>query len=412
VLFTIFKGSLEEARVAVLDLTTKKWRVLADWTGHSPAYTPTGHLVYLRSGVLMAAPFDPSRLELTGQSAPVMPGINYNSGGAAHFSISTTGTLAYISDPGRPQTDVLWIDRAGRPTSLGLPPGSYSRPELSPEGRRVALEQFTGVGKQNIVVWDVGRHSLSIVTHDSGVSETPVWMPDGAGLLFASRPQLGALGRLFRQRADGAGTPTQMTTGSLTQVYASGAESPASVSADGTKLIYSVTGTDAEGIKLLDVATGQARMLVPKGRTPRLSPDGRWLAYRSSVSGVAEIYVSPYPDVASVRWQVSTGGSTAPRWSHDSAELFYRGLGANRLVMYVVRVGGSATLAGARPQEVVRLPEPGGATGSGLEDFDVAPDGRFLVLKGLRQKPPIPHVIVNWFDVLKRAVPADGRGTK
>ena len=74
VLFTIYKGSLENARIGIVDVTTKKWRVLMDRTGHSAVYVPTGHLVYLRTGVLMAAPFDPSRLELTGPSAPVMAG--------------------------------------------------------------------------------------------------------------------------------------------------------------------------------------------------------------------------------------------------------------------------------------------------------------------------------------------------
>jgi eukaryotic-like serine/threonine-protein kinase len=181
------------------------------------------------------------------------------------------------------------------------------------------------------------------------------------------------------------------------------------VSSDGTKIIYTVTGTDSDGIKMLDVATGQTQMLVPRARWPRLSPDGHWLAYLISEAGLAEVYVSPYPNVASARWQASTGGAVVARWSHDSTELFYRGLGSSRSHMYVLKVGGSATLQGVRPQLLVDVPDPGS---NQLEDFDVARDGRFLVLKGLPQKPPIPHMIVNWFDVLKRAVPADGRASK
>ncbi len=410
VLFTIYKGSLEGARIGIVDVTTKKWRVLMDRTGHSAMYVPTGHLVYLRTGVLMAAPFDPSRLELTGPSTPVMAGVLYNNGGAGHYSISSTGTLAYMSDEGaRTQTDLVWVDRSGRTSPVDVPRGSYARFQLSPDGTRVALDHSSALGKQSIVVWDFNRHALSTVTRDSGVSEAPIWTPDGANLLFASRPQFGALGRLYRQRADGTGTPTQITTGSLAQVYASGGEYPAWVSTDGTTIIYTVTGTDSDGINVLDVAAGRPRMLVPRGRWPRLSPDGRWLAYMTGESGIGEVYVSPYPNVASARWQASTGGGVSPRWSHDSTELFYRGLGSNRSHMYVLKVGGSATLQGVRPQPLVDVPDSGS---NELEEFDVGADGRFLVLKGLPQKPPIPHVIVNWLDVLKQAVPANGRASK
>jgi Tol biopolymer transport system component len=411
VLFTIFKGSLEEARIAVVDVTTKKWRVVIDRTGHSAVYVPTGHVVYLRTGVLMAAPFDISRLEVTRPGAPVMAGVLYNNGGAGHFSVSSTGTLAYISDSvRRTPADLLWVDRAGRTTPVEIPRGPYTRPELSPDGTRVALEDSTSQEKQNIVVWDFGRHTLTAVTRDSGVSETPIWMPDGTSLLFTSRSQLGALGRLFRQRADGAGTPTQITSGSLAQVYASGGEYPAWVSSDGMKIIYSVAGTDSDGIKVLDLATVKAQMLIARGRTPRVSPDGRWLAYRRFESGIGEVYVSPYPNVATARWQVSTGGGSAPRWSRDSTELFYRGLGSNRSHMYLLKVGNGATLEGVRPQVLLDVPDSG--SGDGLEEFDVARDARFLVLKGLPQKPPIPHVIVNWFEVLKRTVPVRSQVSK
>src|SRR5262249_9405938 len=178
------------------------------------------------------------------------------------FSVSSTGTLAYISDAGtRPQTDLIWVDRSGGITPIDLPRGPYARPALSADGARVAFESSTGTGRQNIMIWDFARHALSNLTRDQGISEAPLWMPDGATLIFASRPQLGAIGRLFRQRADG-GTPAQLTAGSLSQVYASGAEYPASVLPDGKKIIYWVAGTNSDGVKMLDVATSQTELLV------------------------------------------------------------------------------------------------------------------------------------------------------
>jgi eukaryotic-like serine/threonine-protein kinase len=409
VLFTVFKGSLEEARVAVVDVTTKKWRVLLDRTGHAPIYVPTGHLLYLRTGVLMAARFDASRLEVTTASTPVMSGVLFNNGGAGHYGVSSTGTIAYMPDSGsRPQADLVWVDRTGRITATDLPRGPYSGPALSPDGTRVALESSTSPGRQSLVVWDFARRTLTPITRDSSVSEAPIWTADGTNLFFVSRPQLGALGRLVRQRSDGADAPTQLTSGSLKQVYASGGEHPAAVLSEAS-ILYAVTGTDADGIKQLDLTTGASQMVVPSGRTARLSPDGRWLAYRTVESGLPEIYMSPYPNVASARWQVSNGPTSAPRWSRDSTELYYRGLGSNRSHMYVLKVGAGTTLGGARPQVLTDVPDSGNNV---LVEFDVGRDGRFLILKGLPQQAPVPHVIVNWFDVLRQAMPADAQITK
>ena len=351
----------------------------------------------------MAAPFDPSRLELTGRP-PVMAGVLQQRWGG-HYSISSTGTLAYMSDEGRAPDSLVWVDRSDAPVRsmfrVALMPGSSSR-----RMARAALDHSSALGKQSIVIWDFNRHALSTVTRDSGVSEAPIWMADGANLLFASRPQLGALGRLFRSAPmarDADPAHDRITCTGLCERRRVSACRPMGPRSS------TRSRDDSDGINVLDVAAGRTRMLVPRGRWPRLSPDGRWLAYMTGESGIGEVYVSPYPNVASARWQVSTGGGVSPRWSHDSTELFYRGLGSNRSHMYVLKVGGGATLQGVRPQLLVDVPDSGS---NELEEFDVGPDGRFLVLKGLPQNPPIPHVIVNWLDVLKQAVPANGRASK
>ena len=57
----------------------------------------------------------------------------------------------------------------------------------------------------------------------------------------------------------------------------------------------------------------------------RLSPDGRWLAYVSEESGIAEVYVRPFPNVDSARIAISVGGGIEPVWSRNGTELFFRG---------------------------------------------------------------------------------------
>jgi serine/threonine-protein kinase len=400
-LFTIVKGALADARVAVVDFSTKQWRILIDQTSHSAVYTPTAHLLYLRTGVLMAAPFDASRLDVTGPSIPVLTGILYNNGGAGHFSVADTGTLVYMPDgSGRTPVEAIWVDRSGRASPLDIPRGAYRRPDLSPDGARVAMERADAEGKTGVVVWDFDRRAFTTVTRDSGLGESPIWLPDGVTLVVTSRPLLGSVGRLVTQRADGTGAPTPLSTAPIQQMNASAGEFAGSVTSDGAQVIYADLST-SESVNALDVSSRAVRVLVPNGRSPRLSPDGRWLAYRLLESGLAEVYVSPYPNIAGGRWQISTGGGTSPRWSRDGRELFYRGLGSRKSQMYALQIPAGATPGTVRPQLLFEL--PGLDQTEGVDDFDVASDGRFLIFRAAAPRPDVPKVIVNWFEDLKRS---------
>ncbi|MEJ2503583.1 MAG: hypothetical protein P8177_09790 [Gemmatimonadota bacterium] len=90
--------------------------------------------------------------------------------------------------------------------------------------------------------------------------------------------------------------------------------------APGADIIARRIGSDGslegEAVPLLTTAAGE--------RAPAVSPDGRWLAYVSDESGRDEVYVRPFPDVQSARWQVSVNGATEPLWSRSGGELFYR----------------------------------------------------------------------------------------
>ena len=402
VLFTIFKGGLQDARIALLDLRTRKWRVLMDRTGHGAQYVLSGHLVYLRTGVLMAVPFDLSRLEVTGPPTPVMNDVLFNSGGAAHFSVADTGTLVYVPSPdSQTPTELVWADRTGRITPIELPLGAYGAPAISPDGTRVALERREAEDKSSVVVWDFSRRALTPVTRDSAISESPNWMPAGDTLVFSARSQLGSAGRLVRQRADGMGNPTPLSTAALEQVHGSAREAPSSVSADGTRVFYSQDGTLSDGLKALDLATGRVDALVPpRAFDPRISPDGRWLAYQSVEGGIAEIYVRPYPAVNSARWPISRGGGYSPRWSRDGRELYYQ---ATPSQIFVVTVGPGAVFRASSPQAIFDV---GRTVTKSVRRFDVAPDGRLLMLMAEPPKKSIPHVIVNWLETLKRGAPS------
>ena len=135
---------------------------------------------------------------------------------------------------------------------------------------------------------------------------------------------------------------------------------------------------------------------------PKLSPDGRWLAYSSDESGRWEIYVQPYPGPGG-KWQISTDGGMEPVWNRNGRELFYR----NGNKMMAVEVTTQPAFSAGKPKvlfEGAYLPTP--AT---FPNYDVSPDGRrFLMLKaaGQEQAATQINVVLNWFEELKRRVPA------
>jgi hypothetical protein len=118
-------------------------------------------------------------------------------------------------------------------------------------------------------------------------------------------------------------------------------------------------------------------------------------------SGLGEVYISPYPNVSGGRWQVSNGGgASSPRWSRDGRELFYRGLGSTRSRMFSFKLPADGALGTVRPQLLFDVPDL--VANPGLDEFDVGPDGRFLIGKVTATKRDVPQVIVNWFETLKR----------
>jgi Tol biopolymer transport system component len=130
---------------------------------------------------------------------------------------------------------------------------------------------------------------------------------------------------------------------------------------------------------------------------PWLSPDARWVAYTSNQSGRSEVYVQAFPG-SSGRSQVSTDGGTEPVWARSGRELFYR-VGDR---MMAVAVESRSTFKAAAPR--VLFTGRYASVAWGEANYDVSPDGRFLMLRSEAQPPATElHLVVNWFAELQRA---------
>ncbi len=160
------------------------------------------------------------------------------------------------------------------------------------------------------------------------------------------------------------------------------------------------------------------------------SPDGRWVAYHSNESGRPEIYVRPFvpPDAAGTpaaaprgQWQVSTAGGIMAAWRPDGTALYYLNPAGEMMAAPITVVGD--TLEPGAP--VVLFPTRivgGGVDAQQGRQYDVAPDGRFLInteLDADADAAPIT-LIQNWNPAPRirdagkvspsRLVPWSGRG--
>ena len=313
VLFTMtaVSGGLDAAQIAVLDLDTGAQTIVLRGGSHAH-YVSTGHLVYTAGGALRAVAFDLSRREIQGTPVSVLPRVLTTTYGAGDYAVAADGTLVYVDAPGTTSSagfgadrTLVWVDRAAREEPLAAPPRAYRQPRLSPDGTRIAVSIQDQ--EQDTWMWDLRRATLTRLTSAPGVDWFPLWTPDGRRIVFSSAGEGGSIS-LFWMPADGTGKPERLTSGDLH--YATG------LSPDGTHVVFSQVTQTARGDVLTVSLEGDHRVQ-PLLQTPfdeqegTISPDGRWIAYESDSSGRSEIYVRPFPAVASGQSQVSTGGRQA-----------------------------------------------------------------------------------------------------
>ena len=391
------------AQLEALSLKTKERRTLL--RGTSPRYSPTGHLLFVRNASLWAVLFDTEHLSVTGDPVRIVEGVKVWGwgGGDSEYALAGNGTLAYMSGPNVALADVntlVWVDREGREEALPAPPRPYVAPRISPNGTKVAVTIFETEQERDIWIWDVAGQVLTRLTFDPGPETSPVWTPDGRRVAFAARDEKGTENtNIYWQAADGTGTAERLAD-------TPNIKRPTSFSLDGKWLVaeslfvrYDLGIVNLEGER-------RAKLLLNapfNEQNGDISPDGRWLAYQSNESGRDEVYVRPFPEVNTGRWQISTGGGTRPLWARAGGELFYY-IPPGRVMAVPVRPG--ATFTAGKPQVVV---DGQYWAGPSIRTYDVSPDGkRFLMVKETPEATRFV-VVLNWFEELKRLVPTNSK---
>ena len=349
--------------------------------------------MFHREGALIAQRFLPGGLALVGDSFPIAELVSFSpGGGSADFSVSDTGTLVYGTGVGT-EYQLTWRDRSGRKLGTVGEPGTVNFPALSRDGSRLAFRRVDPTGNYDIWIAELSRSIITRFTFDMSIDSFPAWSPDGSWLAFSSNTA--GIFTVKRKAASGAGEPEALADGSYLSEW----------SPDGRHLLLyevSQTGFDVSVLPL----TGERKRKTLVGSKfnethPRLSSDGRWLAYVSDESGTHEVYVQPFdPDrPVSGRWQVSTSGGGEPRWRGDGGELYYLSLDGKMMAVAVQARGGH--FEAATPRQLFETPAE--SSSNIIWDYDVTRDGqRFIVAEPVAggQTRPLA-VLLNWQAGLK-----------
>lgn len=365
-----------------------------------------GYLMYVRAGNLLAHPFDPKSLEFTGQPVPIVPQIySFHPTGAADFSVSDSGVLAYSNYLSRSQ--IAWVDRAGRTVGTIGPSnvnGKYAR--ISPDGRKAAIS-FLDVerGGNSIWVYDTASGRGMQVVNGPGHADNAVWSPDSRSVAFM-RSNGGPPGLALKGISPTDKEETLPSTGF---------QIPLDWSSDGRFVLFATSGfptraLESQGdIYIVDMQRG--RKTIPLLNTrfhegqAAFSPDGKWLAFTSDETGRTEVYLQRFeggdaPRLTGDRHPVSKQGVLALRWRADGKELFYVGGDGS---LYAVPVALGRELKTGEPARLFKLNLHAMAALHSLFGFDVSADGRrFLIPTVATPETGSIIVVRNWEGLLTR----------
>ena len=350
------------------------------------AYVAGGYVMYLNEGQLLAQPTD-GQGQPQGTSTVVADNLDNT------FTVSNTGLLMYRRAAPSAGAQLLWFTREGKEVGQVGPVDNYGNVEISPSGDRAAVDVFTNTN-QDIWVVDLQRSVAQPVISNPFRDWTASWSPDGSRLVFASTRTNDGVTKLYEKSSTGAGTETVLPSGDVSSI-------PVHWSADGKYIVFSRLRPGGNGgydTWLLPLSgERRATPLLETGFDKfqaRVSPNSNLIAYSTNESGTYQIVVQTFPDASGGKWQISANGGFEPKWRRDGRELYY--LGADGKLMSV-SISGPPFIAG-RPVELFQTPlAVNRAQPTRDRRYDVAPDGRFLMVVPSATGPAAPYsVVVNW----------------
>ena len=393
-LYTAYKGLTPVAVYAIrLDRPSERQKVM---DGGSNVQYADRALLYMRGTALVAQPFDPSSRTLSGEPAVVADSVLANIAihFAGAFSASRSGVLVHQGTGGQGldmpygATALVWRTPSGAAHSLVDEPETYRHLSIAPDGRRALVTTFDGRGRSDLWMIDLARGvrtrvSLTLQPAQLGGA---VWSGDGSSFIVNLGKGEGL--DLYRKPADSTSAEELLLSDERTKM-------PLSMSRDGRFLLFDTVSAETGGdiwVLPMDAPTKAVPFVSTAyfERFAQFSPDGKWVAYASSDSGLTEIYVRAFP-VGPPPVRVSTSGGDIPRWSRDGHQLFFYNNG-KMMAAGVKTTATTLDVTSVTPLFDCRPPD-----GFRRLFYDVMPDGRFLMMTPTTDAVPTSLTLtVNW----------------
>ena len=386
-------GDQNEVRLASLDGGTQ---LLLRGKFYGAQYA-AGRLLAVRDGSLLAWKFDASSGKISGDPVTVVDKVASDEITALSVvSVSAQGMLLYQLGTGPNGDRHVWMDTAGKELSQLSEPTVYGPTRISPDGSRIATPVMSQFGNSPLWIWDLAGGTRSAVSATTEYVDASVWSADGRTLYFDLFKTV-FHNELHAVTVDGS-QPERVLIKSDRDVM------PEDVTSDGGWLLY-------EEAKVGDLTNGELKAFpLTPGLEPfivlepvddlgnaRLKPGSNdWLAYQSSESGRSQVYLTRFPHPGA-KYQVSKDGGTQPVWSRDGKTLYYLDSYRKLTAVDIQTSGQAVQIGAAKPLFTTRIRHS-----IATEAYDVARDGRFLVVDSITESTAPVVLVTNWDAELKK----------
>jgi len=376
-----------EVRFASLDGSGQK--VLLTGRYYSVAYAK-GWLLAGRSGVLVAQRLDPANGKLSGDVIQLDDNLQVDDNTAsATFSASQNGVLVYVRGRVKGTMYHVWLDPKGKELGHASEQGVYGCTRISPDGTKFVSQVIEQSGEINLSIWDLTGGTRSRIA-SGRLTDTPVWSPDGSTLYYAYSPNDTPV-QIYARPVNGSHPQRLIVASTKADIF------PTDVSSDGKWLLYQEIQPTPQlsTLKALPLI-GEGQPTVVLDRIDALSNavlmpgNNSWLAYESSESGQAEIYLTHFPS-AGAKYQVSLAGGIQPVWGKDGKRLYYIDI-SQKLIAADIRTENDSVQVSARTPLVQTNLAPNFDEAA----YDVTKDGRFLMTDFVIDTPSPLTLVTNW----------------
>jgi serine/threonine protein kinase/Tol biopolymer transport system component len=354
-------------------------------------YVAPGYLIMQSGAAVIAQPFDANKFTLSGKPVTVVDGMEPNSA-----SFSNTGLMFYEkASANAADKQLVWFDRAGRELGKVGAPANYGSVELSPNGDRAAVDMISNKNR-DIWVLDIARGVPARISYDPGSDWSPSWSGDGSKILWASNRS--GNDDIYSRAASGVGAEELVYPSDKVEI-------PVAWSRDGKYIAFSRLRSNNAGTDMwvLQMPEKKESLFVESPFEKihaRISPDGHWITYASNDTGTYQIVVQSFPDPNVGKWQITAQGGVEPKWRRDGKELYYLAFDGK---LMAVPVKTDRTFEAGTP---VALFDTGLTVNKARADrdrrYDVAPDGRFLIVMPVQSGLAPVTAVVNWTSGLEK----------